>query len=81
MPPHTHGAWMSTAGNHSHTFEVTTNSGSGQSAGWAGHAGSGWRTSTNGEHSHQIGINNTGGGNSDGKRQTCRVINRWKRTV
>lgn len=81
MPSHTHGAWMSAVGQHAHTYSVTSNSGSGQSAGWSNHAGASWATSTNGEHSHQIGINNTGGGNSHENRQPYQVINRWKRTA
>lgn len=81
MPSHTHGVWMRPNGRHSHTYSVTTNSGDGVSAGWAGHAGSSWPTSENGEHTHQIGINNTGGGNSHENRQPYQVINRWKRTA
>lgn len=81
MPSHTHGVWMLPTGRHSHTYSVTTNSGDGVSAGWAGHAGSSWSTSENGEHTHQIGINNTGGGNSHENRQPYQVINRWKRTA
>lgn len=72
---------MSTAGNHSHTYGVATDSGSGQSADWSRYTGADWHTSTNGEHSHQIGINNTGGGNSHENRQPYQVINRWKRTA
>lgn len=81
MAPHTHGAWMSTAGKHSHKYLVAKSGGSGQSADWADHAGDSWSTSANGEHSHQIGINNTGGGNSHENRQPYQVINRWKRTA
>ena len=80
MPSHTHGAWMSAVGKHTHTYLVRA-SGSGQSADWVGTAGADWSTSENGEHSHQIGINNAGGGNSHENRQPYQVINRWKRTV
>ena len=81
MPSHTHGAWMSTAGKHHHTYSVTTGSGSGSSVDWSGSVGNLWNTSADGEHSHQIGINHTGGGNSHENRQPYQVINRWKRTA
>lgn len=64
--------YSNAVGKHAHTYLVTTNSGSGYSADWSGHTGSGWSTSENGEHSHQIGINNTGGGNSHENRQPYR---------
>jgi hypothetical protein len=79
MAPHTHGASMSTAGKHSHTYLVAKSAGSGNSADWSDHAGGDWPTSVNGEHSHQISINNTGGGNSHENRQPYQVINRWRR--
>lgn len=78
---HSHGASCSTVGNHSHTYSVTTNNGDGQSAGWAGHDGSGWPTSASGSHTHTISINATGGNQRHENRPPYTVINRWKRTA
>ena len=41
----------------------------------------GYKTSTNGAHSHNITIGNTGGNSAHENRQPYQVVNRWKRTA
>jgi hypothetical protein len=81
MASHSHGAGCSTNGAHHHTFDVTANRVSGQSAEWAGKAGSGWETSTAGDHSHTVTIDTTGNNQAHENRPPYQVINRWKRTA
>ena len=83
MPAHNHTAWADIQGNHQHSVAEYA----GQSE-WVRHLKSeintglaGSLTSANGAHSHNIGINNTGGNEPHNNLQPYIVIYCWKRTA
>lgn len=90
MPGHTHGASVSTNGDHYHGCfgdneknpygvydSATTHAGS-SGADWNNPTG---RTSTNGNHSHTVTISSTGGNQSHENRMPYKVVNKWLRTA
>lgn len=81
LPSHNHSAWADTQGNHQHSVAEYA----GQSE-WAHHLESstnnglaGSLTSANGAHTHNIGINVTGGNQSHNNMQPYLAIYMWKR--
>lgn len=66
IPSHNHSGNTSNTGNHSHTFGIGNNYGSGGV--WASNYTGSRSTSNTGAHSHSLSINNTGGGQSHENR-------------
>lgn len=81
LASHKHWAYCTTNGAHEHTFRAITqgadqNAGEGGSNYWADRP-----TSTAGEHSHTVTIDDTGEDKRHENRMPYVVINRWKRTA
>ena len=82
MPVHTHSAWADAQGNHNHSITPKTgrDSSSNISASYSNsyNAGTAY-TEYNGNHSHNIGIGNTGSSQSHNIMQPYLAIYIWKR--
>lgn len=86
MPSHEHGATVTAAGNHSHTFTVKDSDGF---SGWDARSTNQKTdvtiktasTSNAGSHTHGITVSNTGGGGSHNNLQPYIVVNYWVRTA
>ena len=85
MPAHSHTASSNTTGNHTHgydTYNFNFNGGrDGASKQEWKQPHVYWQTSTNGNHSHTININNTGSSQSHNNMQPYLTVYMWKRTA
>ena len=92
MAAHNHGVSVSWNGNHFHgTFgEDSDNTPVGMYDGNRNYYGSHggidggnplYKTTTNGNHTHNVTIANTGSGSAHENRQPFTVVNRWRRTA
>ena len=78
---HTHTGTTEASGGHSHTFPLTSNSGSGV-GGWSGGAVlSNAPTSTVSDHTHSFTTNSTGSSGTNANVQPYIVVKMWKRTA
>ena len=83
MPAHNHTAWTDTQGNHQHSVAEYAGSSS-----WSSHLDSktnsgfaGGLTGISGAHTHNIGINNTGGNGEHNNLQPYISVYMWKRST
>ena len=81
LPSHNHTAWTGTSGGHSHTFalvddETRVDNYAAAGASYQNATGS---TTWNGDHSHTVGINNTGSNQSHNNMMPYIAIYIWQR--
>lgn len=85
LPSHDHGASISITGNHTHgydTYNFNSNDGrNGASSQERKQPHVYWQTSTSGNHSHNVIINNTGSNQPHNNLQPYISVYMWKRTA
>ena len=81
MPSHNHTAWSNSAGGHNHTFTLVDDETrvDNNAAAGASYQNATGTTSWNGDHTHTIGINNTGGNTAHNNMPPYLSIYIWKR--
>lgn len=80
MPPHNHSASVSTVGDHTHTIPHSPSSSGGGNAGyWMDRPNGSHNTGESGNHSHNVTIQNAGGGQKANNMQPYIVVNYWQR--
>ena len=82
MPAHNHSAWTDAQGNHNHSITPKTGRDSSSNISAANssshNAGTAY-TSYNGNHSHNIGIGNTGSSQAHNNMMPYLAVYMWKR--
>lgn len=82
IPPHNHSASVSTVGGHTHTIPHSLSSSGGGHAGyWMDRQDGSHNTGTSGNHSHNVTIQNAGGGQKANNMQPYVVVYYWQRTA
>lgn len=81
MPPHNHSASVSAVGDHTHTIPHSLSASGGGNAGyWFDRPTGSHDTGTSGNHSHNVTIQNAGGGQKANNMQPYVVVYYWRRT-
>lgn len=78
LPSHNHTAWTNTTGGHNHSY-MWVLGGSNSVPNGGGNYGSTQYTSWNGDHSHTVGINNTGSNQYHNNMMPYIAIYIWQR--
>ena len=83
LPSHNHTAWADAQGNHQHTFKLyhDENNDGGWAASATGHLASTGYTEWSGNHSHNVGVGDTGSNQSHNNMQPYISVYIWKRTA